>query len=191
MVGGQEAFRLTSVRLDVRYQPAVDGQQSCGIAGMVVDRAKIESISSHEPISSSGRNVRNAQLTRFNHHWLAFRLPSLLALLALAAIPLSAIDIETCPFELLTGIPCPFCGLSRSVSCLLHVDIARSWAYHPLGIATLLFLVSCLITNKPDFFPALLEKRTGLNIRGTTGWMVLLAFTIVWLVRLSLSGVYL
>src|SRR3972149_2262823 len=38
-----------------------------------------------------------------------------------------------CPLLTYTGIPCPFCGLTRSLLCLLHGDVAQAFWYHPLG----------------------------------------------------------
>ena len=37
-----------------------------------------------------------------------------------------------CPFRLLTHLPCPFCGMSRSVALLYRGDIAGSLSFCPL-----------------------------------------------------------
>ncbi len=39
-----------------------------------------------------------------------------------------------CPFYLLTGLPCPGCGLTRAFVCLGHGQVAASLHWHPLGI---------------------------------------------------------
>src|ERR1700753_3212695 len=38
-----------------------------------------------------------------------------------------------CPFRLLTGIPCPGCGLTRSFCCFAHGDIRGAFSNHLLG----------------------------------------------------------
>ena len=39
-----------------------------------------------------------------------------------------------CPFRLVTGYPCPFCGTTRAVGSLLLGDFSASVALNPLGI---------------------------------------------------------
>jgi hypothetical protein len=46
-----------------------------------------------------------------------------------------------CLFKRL-GLPCPGCGLGRSISFLLHGDLQRSLQTHPLGIFALIVLVT-------------------------------------------------
>lgn len=46
-----------------------------------------------------------------------------------------------CPFRLLTGLPCPACGLTRSWVHLAHGQVGESFAAHPLGPATMLLAV--------------------------------------------------
>jgi hypothetical protein len=45
-----------------------------------------------------------------------------------------------CPLKATTGWDCPGCGLTRSFIALAHLDVAKSWAYHRVGIA--LFFVT-------------------------------------------------
>ncbi len=42
------------------------------------------------------------------------------------------------------GVPCPGCGIGRSISFALHGDFAASWAAHPLGIFALAVLLQRL-----------------------------------------------
>lgn len=44
-----------------------------------------------------------------------------------------------CAFKALCGMPCPGCGLTRSFVATAHFDLARGFAFHPLG--PLLFLL--------------------------------------------------
>ena len=36
-----------------------------------------------------------------------------------------------CPLNMLTGYPCPSCGLTRAGIRLLHFDFAGAWHMHP------------------------------------------------------------
>jgi hypothetical protein len=46
-----------------------------------------------------------------------------------------------CQFRSLTGLPCPGCGLTRSLVAAGHLDPASSLAYHRLGPATWIYLL--------------------------------------------------
>jgi len=46
-----------------------------------------------------------------------------------------------CIFRRLTGVPCPGCGLTRSVVATAHLDIATALSFHVFGP---LFFVICL-----------------------------------------------
>jgi Protein of unknown function (DUF2752) len=46
---------------------------------------------------------------------------------------------ESCTFLQTTGIPCPGCGLTRSCVAAVHGRFGDSLAFHPLGIAVLLY----------------------------------------------------
>lgn len=43
-----------------------------------------------------------------------------------------ALDFE-CAFHAATGLPCPTCGLTRSVVMSLHGEFARAWSMAPAG----------------------------------------------------------
>lgn len=51
--------------------------------------------------------------------------------LTLFGLPLPTI----CWFRMTTGLPCPGCGLTRSVALLMHGHVGASLAMHPFGIA--------------------------------------------------------
>lgn len=40
-----------------------------------------------------------------------------------------------CPLHSFTGIPCPTCGITRGLRCLLHGNLAAAFLFNPLGIA--------------------------------------------------------
>jgi Protein of unknown function (DUF2752) len=43
-----------------------------------------------------------------------------------------AVDFQ-CAFRVVTGLPCPTCGLTRSVVMSLHGEFARAWSLAPAG----------------------------------------------------------
>jgi len=57
-----------------------------------------------------------------------------------------------CPIRLLTGIPCPACGTTRSIGALCEGNFAESWRLNPLGFtiaaAALLWAVRLPYTAK-------------------------------------------
>lgn len=54
---------------------------------------------------------------------------------------------DVCIFQNLTGLPCPGCGLTRSMTAVLHGDLSSSWTYHRLGLITLAYIILQLLTN--------------------------------------------
>jgi len=46
-----------------------------------------------------------------------------------------------CMFRLVTGLHCPGCGATRCVAALLHGDLQQAFAYNPLFVVMLPFLV--------------------------------------------------
>lgn len=44
------------------------------------------------------------------------------------------LPFDLCLFHQLTGLPCPFCGLTRAFCHALHGQWSQSLAYHPAGI---------------------------------------------------------
>lgn len=58
-----------------------------------------------------------------------------------------------CPMVILTGLPCPGCGLTRAVLCVITLDLAGAWHINPsvfLWIPLLIFLlVNRYVLKKP------------------------------------------
>lgn len=111
------------------------------------------------------------------------------ALLAAALIPAGGVDSGPvlCPFRLLTGIPCPACGLTRSWVHLAHGDVASSLANHPIGPALMLLTLVAtvvagihLVTRRWLVRPrhltqALLVLAVATGVFGVWRWIDLLA----------------
>jgi hypothetical protein len=47
----------------------------------------------------------------------------------------------TCSLRRLTGLPCPGCGLTRSLVALAHGDANAAWQFNPAGALVLVLLV--------------------------------------------------
>ena len=71
-------------------------------------------------------NVLLSHLLLFSVAGLLVRLPS-----GLAIVP------HGCLFQSLCGIPCPGCGVTRSVLAFLAGDLGRAWNLNPVGPAIL------------------------------------------------------
>jgi hypothetical protein len=52
-----------------------------------------------------------------------------------------ALDVQ-CAFRSATGLPCPACGVTRSVVMSLHGELARAWGMAPAGPAAVLGLLA-------------------------------------------------
>jgi hypothetical protein len=64
-----------------------------------------------------------------------------LGLLLALACPPHGTGISVCWFQAVTGVPCPGCGMTRSLSCGLRGMFADSWHYHPMGLPILVLFI--------------------------------------------------
>jgi len=78
------------------------------------------------------------RLARFKNLFvlLGLYLLSLIGLLTLQKYPLPI----SCPFKLITGLPCPGCGGMRATLLLLHGDIIDALYMNPLSCIVVVFL---------------------------------------------------
>jgi hypothetical protein len=68
--------------------------------------------------------------------------------------------LSVCWFESATGLPCPGCGLTRSLSCGLRGMFPESWHYHPMGLFILaLFIFTAAQSLLPQPFRAGLARK--------------------------------
>lgn len=112
------------------------------------------------------------------------RLPALLTIAALTLLALERVQLVICPFQALTGMDCPACGLTRSVSSFFHLEFTKSFAYHPLGSFVALFLLMIAFTNRMDFYRAL-SGRYFAPIRFAFRMQVVVGiFLVVWFLRM-------
>lgn len=98
-----------------------------------------------------------------------------------------------CPFKMMTGLPCPGCGMTRSVVALLHGDPSASWFFHPLGSVFLLLVLAVALVDAWVWLAAARQGRESSGswvlerVVGTPlPWVAIGALAIVWVVRLPL-----
>ncbi len=83
-----------------------------------------------------------------------------------------------CPLRLLTGFPCPACGLTRAGAAVLLLHFADAWAYHPMIFVILPVLLYVIL-----FRYVLGRKVPGGKLIAI---LILVALFIVYPVRMSL-----
>lgn len=68
------------------------------------------------------------------------------SMVAIAAVwpLLPAHPAIACPLRAATGIPCPFCGMTRAVVAAIHGHLATSLAFNPGGSVVLVLAVVAL-----------------------------------------------
>lgn len=65
-----------------------------------------------------------------------------LGLLLAALSPPHGSGLLVCWFNASTGLPCPGCGLTRSLGCAMRGMFLESWHYHPMGMLILVFFLA-------------------------------------------------
>lgn len=55
-----------------------------------------------------------------------------------------------CPLRLTTGIPCPLCGMTTSVTAATHLDLAEAAAANPVGILAVVVALALLVVRTPS-----------------------------------------
>ncbi len=82
-----------------------------------------------------------------------------LGLLLAVLSPPHGTGVTLCLFRACTGIPCPGCGMTRSMSCGLRGMFLESWHYHPLGLIILaLFIATALLSLLPGLWQQRLAR---------------------------------
>ena len=67
-------------------------------------------------------------------------------------------DQSLCPFKALTGMPCPSCGITKSMVYFYEGNLTKSVTYHIFGIPVIVFslfiivLFSVELKTKKDYF---------------------------------------
>ena len=70
------------------------------------------------------------------------------AMLALSVVlPPRGLGVRVCWFQALSGLPCPGCGLTRSVTSLTHGHLDTAFRHHPFG--ALVWLLAVFLASSP------------------------------------------
>jgi hypothetical protein len=84
-----------------------------------------------------------------------------------------------CPLRATTGIPCPFCGMTRAVVAAVHGDLGASLRYNPGGILIVVLAIATLLAFRV----------TRERIRVPT-WSVVAGFGALWVYNLALNPTF-
>ena len=96
-----------------------------------------------------------------------------------AAWPLSPVHPPiACPLRAVTGIPCPFCGMTRAVVAAVHGHVGASLAFNPGGILVLALAVFTIVR------PAWLAR-----VRAPI-WMLLAIFGALWVWNIGFNPTF-
>jgi hypothetical protein len=70
--------------------------------------------------------------------------------LAYLALARELLPIPLCPSMIFSDIPCPTCGITRSMWSIFHGDWVRAFRFNPLGfLAVFLFVRRLLVLTMP------------------------------------------
>ena len=90
--------------------------------------------------------------------------------------------VNGCPLLTLTDIPCPFCGMGRSFSCLTDFKFARSFYYNPMGM---IFFVLAGSAFGIILILSILNKKIVFNKPGKKLWYIPVLFVLItWILNI-------
>lgn len=83
-------------------------------------------------------------------------------------------DQSICPFKMITGFPCPGCGITKSLVFLYAGDLVKSMYYHLFGPLTFLFCIAAIfvlsleLITKKEYFQNILFNKKIAYVLGST-----------------------
>lgn len=129
--------------------------------------------------------METSALKRWLMRWWLLWLPPVLILLSVLFYPqLLVVErfvadyILSCPVYDLTGLYCPGCGGTRSLTALLHGKILLAFHENPITPLLLLFLLAVYAEQAAKLF----GKRIRLYPRSHVFWYTLLGMQLTWAV---------
>ena len=88
---------------------------------------------------------------------------------ALNAVGLRPVPFRICPLYLLTGVPCPLCGLTTAIVKLMQGDVLGSIHAHAMGIPIAALVAATVLFGAIlIFWPRLLNEPSRMLARAGT-----------------------
>jgi len=105
---------------------------------------------------------------------------------------LSRVTDGLCIFRRVTQLPCPGCGMTRAVLCVLRGAFSEASAYHPLWVTLPVIALLVFSTVFPSAASRVLSQMhiseaAYLRAEGICAALLLVLFLAVWIVRLLLG----
>jgi len=95
------------------------------------------------------------------------------------------LHLPPCGFKVLTGLPCPSCGMTTSFACMAHLQIARGFSAQPFGAALFLAVVAAVLAS---LYSAVFNKSLAAIASRVFTWrrgvLIAIAFALVWLIQI-------
>ena len=66
---------------------------------------------------------------------------------------------ELCIFKNFTGLPCPGCGMTHSITSAVRGDFSESFLFHRLGLLTVIYILSQFLLSLGVVFISRLRER--------------------------------
>jgi len=126
----------------------------------------------------------NLSLAKIYSGHFKYRFPAIAGIVVLFILPSDGLAISICWFQMIFEFPCPACGLTRSMSSLLHFEYFKSLMYHPLGMVVLCYLFLLLITNRQDFLKTIVQKKSEKLALLFSFKFIALLFIVFWIYKL-------
>ena len=82
-----------------------------------------------------------------------------------------------CPLRTLTGIPCPFCGMTRAVVAGMHGDLVASLRFNPAGVLVIALAIFAVVSGR------LPRYRIPL-------WIAIAFFVVLWAYNITLNPTF-
>ena len=83
-------------------------------------------------------------------------------------------DQSICPFKMITGFPCPGCGITKSLIFLYEGNFVKSIYYHLFGPLTFLVCIAAILilslelATKKEYFQNILFNKKLAYVLGST-----------------------
>ena len=93
---------------------------------------------------------------------------------------------DICPFRTFTGLPCPLCGMTRSLLCFVQGNWIEAMRWHPLGISLGMAIAASLVIwliGQANLI-TLVSQYLPISVR-TSGLLLIALVYGTWILRLA------